>query len=120
MAKRPIPPAAPGFELERVQEGTQATTDVLSVLGAAIEDTIPFKASGLLSLHNMQAGDEFLVIEEIRDQDDATYREYARYTYSDVQVSPMIHFNGRHRPYELGCRHRRQGVHPQRGHALHR
>ena len=78
--------------MTRVQATTQATTNVLAVLGTAIEGTVPFKVSGYLSLHNMQAGDTFLVIEEIRDQDDATYREYARNSYSDVQTSPMIWF----------------------------
>lgn len=78
--------------LTRPQAGIQATTNVLAVVGAAIEGAVPFKVSGLLSLHNMQAGDTFLVIEEIRDQDDATYREYARTSYSDVQTSPIIWF----------------------------
>jgi len=76
----------------RVQSGTQATTNALAVLGAAIESTLPFNVSGLLSLHLMQVGDTFLVIEEIRDQDDATYREYARFNYAGVQVSPMVWF----------------------------
>lgn len=79
-------------DFSRPQEGTQATTNILSVVGTAIEDTTPFKVTGYLSLHNMQAGDEFLVIEEIRDRDDATYREYDRHTYSDVQTSPMVWF----------------------------
>ena len=78
--------------LTRPQKGTQATTNVLTVVGAAIEGTVPFKVSGLLSLHNMQAGDTFLVTEEIRDQDDTNYREYARTSYSDVQTSPMVWF----------------------------
>lgn len=78
--------------ITRPQAGTQATTNALAVVGAAIVDTVPFKVSGLLSLHNMQAGDTFLVIEEIRDQDDATYREYARASYSNVQTSPMVWF----------------------------
>jgi len=78
--------------LTRTQKDTQATTNALAVIGAAIEDTVPFKVSGFLSLHNMQAGDTFLVIEEIRDQDDATYREYGRTSYSDVQTSPIVWF----------------------------
>lgn len=64
----------------------------MAVVGAAIVDTVPFKVNGLLSLHNMQAGDTFHVIEEIRDEDDATYREYGRNSYSGVQTSPMIRF----------------------------
>jgi hypothetical protein len=40
----------------------------------------------------MIAGDTFLIVEEIRDIDDATYREYGRTSFSDVQVSPMVHF----------------------------
>ena len=76
----------------RVQSGTQATTNALAVLGVAIENTLPFKVSGYLSLHLMQAGDTFLVIEEIRDEDDATWREYGRTNYAGVQVSPMVWF----------------------------
>lgn len=77
----------------RVQDGTQATTNALAVLGAAIEDAVtPFKVSALISLHNMVLGDTFLVLEEIRDEDDATYREHARTTFFDVQTSPMIRF----------------------------
>lgn len=79
--------------LTRPQAGIQATTDVLAVVGAAIEDTVPFKVSGFLSLDLMQAGDTFLVIEEIRDQDDVTYREYGRNSYSGVQTSPMVWFD---------------------------
>jgi len=79
-------------DLTRAQKGTQTTTGILTVIGAAVEDSVPFKVSGVLSLHNMQAGDTFLVAEEIRDQDDATYREYARNSYSDAQTSPMIWF----------------------------
>jgi len=76
----------------RNQIGTQATTNVLTVLGAAIEHaTKPFNATALISLHNMQAGDTFLVTCELRDQNDATYREYDRKTYAGVQVSPMVH-----------------------------
>lgn len=78
--------------LTRPQANTQATTAALAVVGMAIEDIVPFKVSGFLSLHNMQAGDTFLVIEEVRDQDDATYREYGRNSYSDVQTSPMVWF----------------------------
>ena len=74
------------------QSGTQATSNVLATIGSAIEGTGPFSVSGFISLHNMQAGDAFLVLEEIRDQDGVTYREYARNIYSDVQTSPMIHF----------------------------
>lgn len=76
----------------RVQNGTQATTAILTVIGAAIESTIPFEVSGYISLHNMIAGDTFLVVEEIRDSDDATYREYGRTTYNGAQTSPMIWF----------------------------
>lgn len=80
--------------LTRPQKGTQSTTAALDVVGSAIEHaTIPFIVEGWLSLHNMQAGDTFLVVEEIRDQDDATYREYGRNSYSDVQTSPMVHFS---------------------------
>lgn len=78
--------------LTRPQKGTQATTGDLAVVGAAIEDTVPFTASGFVSLDLLQAGDTFLVIEEIRDQNDATYREYGRNSYSDVQTSPMVWF----------------------------
>lgn len=78
--------------LTRPQSGTQATTNALAVVGAAIAETVPFKVSGFLSLDQMQAGDIFLVTEEIRDQDDATYREYARTSYSDAQTSPMVWF----------------------------
>lgn len=77
----------------RPQKGTQATTNVLTVIGAAIAAAVPFTVSGFINLTNMQAGDTFLVIEEIRDQDDVTYIEYARNSYSDVQTSPMIWFN---------------------------
>ncbi len=73
-------------------EGTQATTAALDIINAAIEDTRPFTVSGLLSLNAMTAGETFLVVEEIRDRDDATYREYARNTYVGVQTSPMLHF----------------------------
>lgn len=79
--------------LTRPQQGTQATTNVLTVVGAAIvHATIPFIVEGWLSLHNMQAGDTFLIVEEVRDQDDATYREFARNNYTGVQTSPMIWF----------------------------
>jgi len=78
--------------LTRPQAGTQATTNVLATVGAAITEAVPFKVSGYLSLHNMQAGDTFLVVEEIRDQNDVTYREYGRNSYSDVQTSPMVWF----------------------------
>lgn len=78
--------------LTRPQNGTQATTNVLTTIGSAITDTIPFKVQGTLSLDLMQAGDTFLVIEEIRDQDDATWREYGRVTYNGVQTSPMVWF----------------------------
>lgn len=77
---------------QRSQSGTQATTNVLTAIGTAITDTSPFKVSGFLSLHNMVAGDTFLVVEEVRDQDDATYREYGRTTFYDVQTSPMVWF----------------------------
>jgi hypothetical protein len=86
------PEIAAILNLARVQQGTQATTAVLAVVGAAIESAVPFKVSGCLSLHNMQAGDTFLVTEDIRDQDDATYREYDRHNYNGVQVSPMVWF----------------------------
>jgi len=86
------PEVAAILNLTRPQNGTQATTNVLAVVGAAIASAVPFKVSGFLSLHNMQAGDTFLVIEEIRDQDDATYREYARTNYVGVPVSPMVWF----------------------------
>lgn len=76
----------------RHQSGTQATTAVLAVLGAAIESPTPFMVESYISLHNMVAGDTFLVLEEIRDQDDATYREYGRTTFFDAQTSPMVHF----------------------------
>lgn len=80
----------------RVQNGTQATTNVLAVVGAAIENTVPFMVEGFISLHNMVAGDAFLVLEEIRDQDDATYRELGRTTFYAVQTSPMVWFENKH------------------------
>lgn len=79
----------------RVQRGTQATTNVLAVIGVAIEAGIPFEVTGYISLHNMVAGDTFLVLEEIRDQDDATYREHGRTTFYDVQTSPLVHFESK-------------------------
>ncbi len=78
--------------LTRPQDGSQNTTAVLTVIGAAIVDTVPFRVQGYISLHNMIAGDTFLVIEEVRDEDDVTYREWARNTYAGVQVSPMVRF----------------------------
>lgn len=78
--------------LTRVQHGTQATTNVLTTIGTEIVSATPFRVSGLLSLHNMVAGDAFLIIEEIRDQDDATYRQYGGPTYVGAQGSPMIWF----------------------------
>lgn len=78
--------------LTRPQKGTQDTTASLAVVGSAIEDTVPFKVQGYISLHNMESGDSILVVEEVRDQDDSTYREYARNTYSDAQTSPMVWF----------------------------
>lgn len=78
--------------LTRPQDGSQNTTGALAVIGDAIEDTVPFKVQGYISLHNMIAGDTFLVIEEVRDEDDATYREYGRNSYSGVQTSPMVRF----------------------------
>lgn len=86
---RKTPPTA------RVQSSTQATTNGLAVIGTAIESTLPFVVEGYISLHNMVAGDTFLVLEEIRDQDDATYREYGRTTYYDVQTSPMVWFEAK-------------------------
>lgn len=80
---------------ERVQSGTQATTGALAVVGVAIESTIPFAVEGFISLHNMVAGDVFLVLEEIRDQDDATYRELGRTSFYDVQTSPMVWFEAK-------------------------
>lgn len=82
----------PSTNQSRPYLGTQATTNALVVVGTALTATVPFKASGLLSLHNMQAGDTFLVTEEIRDQDDATWREYGRNSYVGIQTSPMVHF----------------------------
>lgn len=77
----------------RDQDGSQATTNALAVVGVAIEDaTDPFIVESFISLHNMQAGDTFLVIEEVRDEDDVTYREYDRNSYSGVQESPMVRF----------------------------
>lgn len=76
----------------RVQNGTQATTNVLAVIGAAVENTTPFMVEAYISLHNMVAGDAFLVLEEVRDQDDATYRELGRTTFYDAQTSPMVWF----------------------------
>jgi len=76
----------------RLQRGTQATTNVLAVVGAAQEAGVPFVINGFISLDLMVAGDAFLVLEEIRDQDDATYREYGRTTYYNVQTSPMVWF----------------------------
>lgn len=84
--------SAGGTVPRRVQSGTQATTNVLAVIGVAIANTIPFSVEAFISLHNMVAGDTFLVLEEVRDQDDATYREYGRTTFYDVQTSPMIWF----------------------------
>ena len=85
--------SAGGLVFLRVQDGSQATTNALAVLGVAIEDAAnPFEVSACVSLHNMQAGDTFLIIEEIRDEDDATYREYGRTTFYDVQTSPMVWF----------------------------
>jgi hypothetical protein len=78
---------------DRVLKGTQTTTAVLTTVGAELTATASFKASGLLSLHNMQVGDTFLVTEEIRDHDDTTWREYGRHSYADVQTSPMVHFS---------------------------
>ena len=83
----------PSANQSRPQKGTQATTNVLATVGAELTATAPFKASGLLSLDLMQAGDTFLVTEEIRDQDDATWREYGRNSYTGVQASPMVHFS---------------------------
>ena len=80
----------------RVQNGTQATTNVLAVVGAAIENTVPFMVEAFISLNNMVAGDAFLVLEEVRDQDDATYRELGRTTFYDVQTSPMVWFEAKH------------------------
>ena len=71
------------------------STNALAVIGAAIVDTIPFMIEGYISLHNMVAGDTFLVLEEVRDQDDVTYREYGRTTFYDVQTSPMVHFEAK-------------------------
>jgi len=79
----------------RVQNGTQATTNALAVLGVAIEGTIPFAVEAFISLNNMIAGDTFLVLEEVRDEDDATYREYGRTTFYDVQTSPMVWFEAK-------------------------
>lgn len=76
----------------RVQLGTQATTNALAVIGAAVENVLPFTVEAYISLHNMIAGDTFLVLEEIRDQDNVTYREYGRTTYYDVQTSPLVWF----------------------------
>ena len=76
----------------RVQRGTQATIDALAVVGSSVESAVPFIIEAYISLHNMVAGDTFLVLEEIRDQDDATYREYGRTTFYDVQTSPMFWF----------------------------
>lgn len=84
--------SAGGAPFRRVQSATQATTNALAVLGAAIVATNPFEVTAVISLHNMVAGDTFLVIEEIRDSDDATYREYGRTTFYDVQTSPMVWF----------------------------
>lgn len=78
--------------LTRPQDGIQATTNALAVVGVAITNTVPFKVSGFISLALMQAGDTFLVIEEIRDEDDASWIEYGRNSYTGVQVSPMIRF----------------------------
>lgn len=80
---------------QRVQLGTQATTNALAVIGAPIVGTIPFAIEAFISLHNMVAGDTFLVLEEVRDQDDATYREYGRTTFYDVQTSPMVWFEAK-------------------------
>lgn len=80
---------------QRVQSGTQATTNVLAVIGAAIAATVPFSVEAFISLHNMVAGDTFLVLEEVRDSDDATYRELGRTTFYDVQTSPMVWFEAK-------------------------
>jgi hypothetical protein len=79
--------------LTRLQHAAQTTTNALTAVGEAIESGTPFRVTGWLSLHNMVLGDEFLVVEEIRDQDDTTYREYSRNLYSSAQTSPMIWFN---------------------------
>ena len=79
----------------RAQKGTQATTNALVVIGAAITDAIPFIIEAYISLNLMVAGDTFLVVEEIRDQDDATYREYGRTTFYDAQTSPMVWFESK-------------------------
>ncbi len=79
--------------LTRPQTNVQATTNALTIIGTAIEYTVPFRVSGLISLALMQAGDTFLVTEEIRDWDDASYVEYGRNTYVNVQTSPMVHFS---------------------------
>lgn len=79
----------------RVQNGTQATTNALAVIGVAIENTSAFAVDAFISLHNMVAGDTFLVLEEVRDQDDVTYRELGSTTFYDVQTSPMIWFEAK-------------------------
>lgn len=85
-------PRVSGSTLTRPQNGTQATTAALATIGAAIVNAVPFRVSACLSLNLMQAGDTFLVTEEIRDQDDVTWREYDRVNYVGVQVSPMVWF----------------------------
>jgi len=83
----------PSLARSRVQSGTQATTNALVVIGVAITAAaLPFIVEGYISLNLMVAGDIFLVIEEIRDQDDATYREFWRAIFYDAQTSPMIRF----------------------------
>ena len=80
---------------KRIQSGTQATTAALVVIGVAVESGASFAVEGYISLHNMVAGDTFLVLEEIRDQDAVTYRELGRTTFYDVQTSPMVWFEAK-------------------------
>ena len=89
------PPQGHEKSPRRVQSGTQATTAALAVIGVAVEDVRTFEVAGFISLHNMIAGDTFLVLEEVRDQDDVTYREYGRTTFYDVQTSPMVWFEAK-------------------------
>lgn len=86
------PPQGMDKSPRRVQNGVQATTAALAVIGVAIEDVRAFEVSGWLSLNNMAAGDRYDVFEEVRDGDDVTYRQYGFARFFDVQESPMIQF----------------------------
>lgn len=74
------------------QIGTQATTAALAVVGVVITPANPVEIEATLSLHNMVAGDIFLIIEETLDVNGVTYREEGRQVSYDVQTSPKTRF----------------------------